>query len=386
MASPRDSWVNAYEHVDFDVPIFKSSSNILGKEHERAERQAMLPPIFGTTKGDSASSPSATSSPHIPPSSSTSSGTLVASGSSSSNLFGFASSVSSSSSNTSPQFGLGALGTNDTAATPPSEKTGQLSSQAPTSGRSPRSSSFKHYPSSPLAASSPSGSNSNTIPQYAGQQSSSQAPVTGSASFARHASRSDGFNASASTSVPPSTSISTDRTSPNSLVAPSSFPSRGSMILYRLSGTEDGLLVPPPGISHPSNRGSTYSISADSIVELAGGSKYPTLGQSTGGLIAYVYDPDEDDDDDEDAWLHDKTWASSVSLRGFTNITTLVALIAALLCLFIVLPVAKNLSDNGVAMKILGNTRINATGQAVEGFRREFSEELIVVRFAPEGR
>lgn len=315
------------------------------------------------------------------------------------------------------------------------------------------------------------------------------------------------------------------------------------MILYRLSGTEDGLLVPPPGISHPSvggggsvrgslqsglgvgprgghtfgdaqNRGSTYSISADSIVELAGGSKYPTLGfggpggtrpgtpgsgvatpgrpssfvnsaagsimlgerQSTGGLIAYVYDPDEDDDDDEDAWLHDvdgdeefaeygfgagrrrlyseseadaslsgkqpsseytrkgslsstakgygapqqialpttthleagsglappsghhakmripdsipqkKTWASSVSLRGFTNITTLVALIAALLCLFIVLPVAKNLSDNGVAMKILGNTRINATGQAVEGFRREFSEELIVVRFAPEGR
>jgi len=193
--------------------------------------------------------------------------------------------------------------------------------------------------------------------------------------------------------------------------------------------------------------------------------------QSTGGLIAYLYDPDEDDeDDDADAWLHDvvgddefleygfgpgrkrsysesaeaslngkppsseytrkgslgstakvygkpeqiplptsklegselappsghhskipipphpipqRTWSSSISLRGFTNVTTLIALITALLCLFIVLPVAKDLSDNGVATKILGNTRINATGQAVE--RREFLEELIV-RFAPEGR
>jgi len=297
------------------------------------------------------------------------------------------------------------------------------------------------------------------------------------------------------------------------------------MILYRLS-TEDGTLAPPPGLSHPSvgtargmsqsglgsglrgghtfgdarNRGSTYSISADSIVSLAGGSKYPALGtpgsgmgtparpasfinsaagsimlgdrQSTGGLIAYIYDPDEDDDDDADAWLHDvdgddeffaygfgpgrrrlysesvadnslngkppsseytgkgslgstakiygkpaqiplptsqlegsglvsppgqhpkmripdplppRTWTSSISLRGFTNVTTLIALIAALLCLFIVLPVAKNLSDNGVAMRILGNTRINATGQAVE-LKREFLEELIVVRFAPDGR
>ena len=295
------------------------------------------------------------------------------------------------------------------------------------------------------------------------------------------------------------------------------------------------MLVPPPGLSHPSvgtargmsqsglgvgprgghtfgdaqNRASTYSISADSIVSMAGGSKYPALGfsgpvgtrpgtpgsgvgtparpgsfinsaagsimlgerQSAGGLIAYVYDPDEDDDDDAHAWLHDvdgdeefveygfgpgrrrlysgsvvdaslngkqpsseytrkgslgsmaksygkpeqiplptpqmdgsrlappsghhsklgipqdqippRTWNSSISLRGFTNVTTLVALIAALLCLFIVLPVAKTLGDSGVAARILGNTRINATGQAVEA--REFLEEL-VVRFAPEGR
>ena len=299
------------------------------------------------------------------------------------------------------------------------------------------------------------------------------------------------------------------------------------------------MLVPPPGLSHPSvgtargmsqsglgvgprgghtfgdaqNRASTYSISGDSIVSLAAGSKYPALGfggpgstrpgtpgsgvgtparpgsfinsaagsimlgerQSAGGLIAYMYDPDEDDDDDAHAWLHDgdgdeefieygfgpgrkrvysgsvvdaslngkpqpsseytrkgslgsvakgygkpeqiplptpqldgsklappsgphsklrilqdqippRSWSSSISLRVFTNVTTLFALIAALLCLFIVLPVAKTLGDDGVAMRILGNTRINATGQAVEVRRREFLEELIVVRFAPEGR
>lgn len=489
---------------------------------------------------DSASSPSATSPPPIPPSSSTSSGTLVGFGSSSSNLFGFGSSVSASTSGSlnapggAPQLTLGTLGTNDATAAPHSERAGQLSSQTATSARSPRSSSFKSYASSPLAVSSPSGSNSNAIPQYAGLPSSSpQAPVIGSASFPRHAPRSDSFNATSSTSIPHSTSISADRTSPVPLMPPSSFPSRGSMILYRLSGTEDGMLVPPPGLSHPSvgtartlqsglgvgprgghtfgdaqNRGSTYSISADSIVSLAGGSKYPALGfngpgvtrpetpgsgvgtpgragsfinsaagsimlgERQSGLIAYVYDPDEDDDDDADAWLHDvdgdeefieygfgpgrkrlysgsvadaslngkdpsseytrkgslsstakvygkpeqiplptsqlggsglappsghhskmqiptdpipqRTWSSSISLRGFTNITTLVALIAALLCLFIVLPVAKDFSDNGVAMKILGNTRINATGQAVEA--RGFLEELIVVRFAPEGR
>ena len=59
-----------------------------------------------------------------------------------------------------------------------------------------------------------------------------------------------------------------------------------------------------------------------------------------------------------------RTWSSPISLRGFTNVTTLVALIAALLCFFIVLPVAKTLGDSGVATRILGNTRINATGQA----------------------
>ncbi|KAF9477288.1 hypothetical protein BDN70DRAFT_116577 [Pholiota conissans] len=56
--------------------------------------------------------------------------------------------------------------------------------------------------------------------------------------------------------------------------------------------------------------------------------------------------------------------SSGISTRGFVNITTLVALTVGLLCLFIVLPVAKAFTDNGVATKILGNTRINATGQA----------------------
>ncbi|KAF8180564.1 hypothetical protein BJ912DRAFT_980734 [Pholiota molesta] len=56
--------------------------------------------------------------------------------------------------------------------------------------------------------------------------------------------------------------------------------------------------------------------------------------------------------------------SAAVSLRGLVNVTTLVALILALLCLFIVLPVAKAFTDNGVELKILANTRINATGQA----------------------
>lgn len=52
MTSQRDSWVNAYENVDFDVPLFKSSLKIPGKEDDRAERQAMLPSGSGTTKSE----------------------------------------------------------------------------------------------------------------------------------------------------------------------------------------------------------------------------------------------------------------------------------------------------------------------------------------------
>ena len=81
-----------------------------------------------------------------------------------------------------------------------------------------------------------------------------------------------------------------------------------------------------------------------------------------------------------------RSWYSTVSFRGLSNVSTLVILISSLLGLFIVYPAARAFTDNGVAMKILGNTRINATGQAVEDTRREFHEELVIVRFVPEGR
>ncbi|KAF8886625.1 hypothetical protein CPB84DRAFT_1850086 [Gymnopilus junonius] len=274
--------------------------------------------------------------------------------------------------------------------------------------------------------------------------------------------------------------------------------SRGSMILYRLSATEDGVLPPHPGINHGMNRNSVYSNSGDSIVSLGQDSKYPLvglginqsgnggntpprmntggsgfsaastsgmrtplhpgmpgvppptigsrggssmmfsdIGKSHGGLVAYVYDPDEDADADEldeeeEEWIrmvggrvvggfyHSKTSSSmtttkgekvavgtpesqsprpgvtpspsslkkqqplhsqtvayrpssmrsrhDIPWRGFMNISTLVILISGLLALFIVFPVTKVYSDNGVEAKILGNTRINATGQAVGDF------------------
>jgi len=81
-----------------------------------------------------------------------------------------------------------------------------------------------------------------------------------------------------------------------------------------------------------------------------------------------------------------RSWYSSVTFRGISNISGLVILILCLLGLFIVLPTAKAFTDNSTALKILGNTRINSTGQAVDDSKREFLEELVIVRFEPERR
>jgi hypothetical protein len=79
------------------------------------------------------------------------------------------------------------------------------------------------------------------------------------------------------------------------------------------------------------------------------------------------------------------SWHSSISFRGFSNVSSLVILIVGLLALFIVFPIVKAFSDNDVEMKILGNTRINATGQAIDNSRRESLGDLITVKFEPEG-
>jgi len=54
----------------------------------------------------------------------------------------------------------------------------------------------------------------------------------------------------------------------------------------------------------------------------------------------------------------------SISFRGIINILSLVALIAALLCLFVVYPVIRFYHDNGRNLLITFNARINRTGQA----------------------
>jgi beta-glucan synthesis-associated protein KRE6 len=137
------------------------------------------------------------------------------------------------------------------------------------------------------------------------------------------------------------------------------------MILYRYA-SEDGVLSPP--IMPASNRDSIASFSS-----ISSDSKYPVGSMnSTHGLIAYAYDPSVDDKepiDDEDR-LHDPHEklmigkSSVMGWRGFFNIATLVLLVVALLALFVALPVVTFVNDDGRNARIIGNTRINATGQA----------------------
>ena len=153
--------------------------------------------------------------------------------------------------------------------------------------------------------------------------------------------------------------------------------SRGSMILYRCvdltHAPEETLL--PPSRSHL-NRHSILSISGDSIVSISSDSKYPTatIG-SERGLIAYAYDPSLDElgtTPAEDDYLHDSDknipqppgLFSSVSFRGVFNVLSLVALISALMCLFVVYPVIRFYHDNTRNALITFNTKINGSGQA----------------------
>ncbi|KAF9477276.1 beta-glucan synthesis-associated [Pholiota conissans] len=171
----------------------------------------------------------------------------------------------------------------------------------------------------------------------------------------------------------------------------------GSMVLYRLADTSsnghDSLLRPPKlfGSGTHSKRNSVASSSGESINSLAD-SKYPTgpggmgenglgIGGSVRGLVPYAYDPTVDDNEiDDDDWLHDpgesltdknaktaynrKGGSHSFPWRGVVNISMLVALLLALLCLFIFYPVLTFYRDEKRNEAIEGNVRINATGQA----------------------
>lgn len=91
------------------------------------------------------------------------------------------------------------------------------------------------------------------------------------------------------------------------------------------------------------------------------------------GFIPYAYDPllDFDDDLEADA-MHDpkvpliQERQVSNPWRGLANVTTLIILVVALLCLFIVYPAVVFSKDTGRADMIAGNKRINSTGQAVD--------------------
>jgi hypothetical protein len=144
------------------------------------------------------------------------------------------------------------------------------------------------------------------------------------------------------------------------------------MVLYRLA-TEDegGPLVPPRSLSTAGNRDSFASSSGDSFVSLSSDSKYPATNSSARGLVAYGYDPalDAKEPPDDEDLLHDPSGRLDgngrvLSARAILNVGVLTILILGLLCLFIFYPVLTFLRNNSKNLRIDGNIRINATGQA----------------------
>lgn len=106
-------------------------------------------------------------------------------------------------------------------------------------------------------------------------------------------------------------------------------------------------------------------------MSLSSDSKYPVGLASEHGLVAYAYDPslDEREPLDEEDKLHDPESKTAkvdgpMSFRGFKNFGMLAILTLALLGLFVAYPVFDFYHESGVNALIVGNTRINSTGQA----------------------
>lgn len=156
----------------------------------------------------------------------------------------------------------------------------------------------------------------------------------------------------------------------------------GSMILYRLTddprtshrkrtaatGSSSRLLPPK---DRPSSEDSTFSFTRilDSTSPLP--SPLPTPS-ALRGLVPYLYDPSLDSSqpiDDEDR-LHDPTFNANFRgekqpfpWRGLTNMTVLILLISALLCLFIFYPVWTFVRNRARDLNIGDNININGTGK-----------------------
>lgn len=146
--------------------------------------------------------------------------------------------------------------------------------------------------------------------------------------------------------------------------SPSPSISRGSMILYRLTDFDE--LVPP---KMPLNRTSS---AGDSVISISSDSKYPSAANAVArGFVPYAYNPLDDiaPDNEEDA-IHDPrsldVSSKGLHWRGLVNIGMLLLILGAIITLFVAYPIVTDFHDNGRAARIVGNTRINSTGQAVD--------------------
>ncbi|KAJ3496261.1 hypothetical protein NLJ89_g10509 [Agrocybe chaxingu] len=244
--------------------------------------------------------------------------------------------------------------------------------------RAPRSASFKGSPLNPSGSSPASSISNGQTPAPTTPTLAPHSPSSFTSPFARPGSRGSTYFARLASEESRALSWGGQEQRGIGTATPSStagsipaLPTRGSMILYRVSipdpsapspgqslppsfssgssplnhGTtppttnEDNGLLPPPSFSQL-NRASVYSTSGDSIVSMGSDSKYPAglgfgvgLGLSSphpaagvgsgGGLVAYAYDPDDDSDGegDEPDPLHDLDYPPPPYTRGRTKTT-----------------------------------------------------------------
>ncbi|KAK7029591.1 hypothetical protein VNI00_014468 [Paramarasmius palmivorus] len=147
--------------------------------------------------------------------------------------------------------------------------------------------------------------------------------------------------------------------------------SRSSMILYRLVDISDdeGLQSPPRLSGSDGHRASIASSSGETVVSVSSDSKYPSLGASERGMVAYAYDPalDTDVEADDDDWNKEdlEVGSRSVSARGLRNTAALFLVLLLAIGLFIVLPLTYHAHKYSSEL-ITHNPFINSTGQAVD--------------------
>lgn len=159
-----------------------------------------------------------------------------------------------------------------------------------------------------------------------------------------------------------------------SMSNPSALSSRASMILYRHAGSTPSLgLRDIPARPRMPRQSVVSNFSRDSIISISADSKYPTNSvYSEQGLIAYAYDPlsDEVGDDQEPAGEDEllqrpgvRKGKNNISVIGFFNILTLIAMTLVMLTIFVIYPVLVHHHDNSRNTLIADNNMVNSSGQ-----------------------